>query len=226
MRWISIVLLLVTATSVISAEFEEPLSRKELLREWVVHAERQARVKALYREYARAAQSDGPPKILSAGSAQVRRGRVSANIGRYRLEQVPKSIAGRKAQYDALIEREAQRQNLAPEIVHAVIRAESAYRATAISHAGAAGLMQLMPATARRFGVRNRVDAEQNVRGGTQYLRWLLDRFDGDLRLALAGYNAGEGAVEKHGNRVPPYRETRDYVRKIYDYLGLNAGNS
>lgn len=226
MHYIAIALLLVTATVALSAEFEEPLSRNELMREWTVQAERQARVKALYREYTRPVRIDGPPKIVSASSAQVRGGRVTPNIGRYRLEQVPKSIAGRKEQYDALIEREAQRQNLPPEIVHAVIRAESAYRATAISQAGAVGLMQLMPATARRFDVRNRVDAEQNVRGGTQYLRWLLDRFDGDLRLALAGYNAGEGAVEKHGNRVPPYRETRDYVRKIYAYLGLKAGNS
>ena len=96
----------------------------------------------------------------------------------------------------------------------AVILAESAGRQWATSPKGAMGLMQLLPATARRFGVADPFDPAQNVAGGTRYLRWLLDRFGGDVTLALAGYNAGEGAVERHGG-VPPYRETRNYVRAV-----------
>ena len=99
-------------------------------------------------------------------------------------------------------------------VVRAVIHAESAFNPTAVSHAGAQGLMQLMPATARRFGVTDSFDASQNIRGGVQYLSWLLRRFNGNLTLAAAGYNAGEGAVDRHGG-VPPYRETQSYVVRV-----------
>jgi soluble lytic murein transglycosylase-like protein len=99
-------------------------------------------------------------------------------------------------------------------VVRAVIHAESAFNPTALSRAGAQGLMQLMPATARRFGVSDAYDASQNIRGGVQYLSWLLRRFNGDLTLAAAGYNAGEGAVDRHGG-VPPYNETRYYVKRV-----------
>lgn len=99
-------------------------------------------------------------------------------------------------------------------VVRAIIHAESAYNPTAISHAGAQGLMQLMPATARRFGVTDSYDASQNIRGGVKYLSWLLKRYNNDLTLAAAGYNAGEGAVDRHGG-VPPYRETRHYVQRV-----------
>ena len=99
-------------------------------------------------------------------------------------------------------------------VVRAVIHAESAFNPTALSHAGAQGLMQLMPATARRFGVTDSYDAVQNIRGGVQYLSWLLRRFNGDLTLAAAGYNAGEGAVDRHGG-VPPYSETQRYVQRV-----------
>jgi len=99
-------------------------------------------------------------------------------------------------------------------VVRAVIHAESAFNPTAVSHAGAQGLMQLMPATARRFGVSDSFDASQNIRGGVQYLSWLLRRFNGNLTLAAAGYNAGEGAVDRHGG-VPPYRETQNYVVRV-----------
>ena len=108
----------------------------------------------------------------------------------------------------------ARQHGVDPLLVKAVILAESAGRRWATSPKGAMGLMQLLPATARRFGVADPFDPAQNVAGGTRYLRWLLDRFGGDVTLALAGYNAGEGAVERHGG-VPPYRETRNYVRRV-----------
>lgn len=103
---------------------------------------------------------------------------------------------------------------VSPALVLAVIAVESAGRADAVSHAGAAGLMQLMPATAERFGVTDRLVAEDNIRGGVKYLDWLMGEFGADPMLVLAGYNAGEGAVKKHGG-VPPYSETRDYVPKV-----------
>ena len=99
-------------------------------------------------------------------------------------------------------------------IVRAIMHAESAFNPNALSRAGAQGLMQLMPATARRFGVVNAYDPEQNIRGGVEYLAWLLKRFNGDLTLAAAGYNAGEGAVQRHGG-VPPYSETQRYVVRV-----------
>ena len=99
-------------------------------------------------------------------------------------------------------------------VVRAIIHAESAYNPTALSRAGAQGLMQLMPPTAARFGVSDSYDAGQNIRGGVQYLAWLLKRFNGNLTLAAAGYNAGEGAVDRHGG-VPPYSETQYYVRRV-----------
>jgi soluble lytic murein transglycosylase-like protein len=113
-------------------------------------------------------------------------------------------------------------QDLDPRLVEALIRAESAFNSRALSHKGAMGLMQLMPETADDLGVENAFDVEQNLRGGTAYLRQLLDRFDGDVKLALAGYNAGPGAVEKYRG-VPPYRETTDYVKRILADYGATA---
>jgi soluble lytic murein transglycosylase-like protein len=115
---------------------------------------------------------------------------------------------------DWIIFRAAERQGLDPRFVHAVIWQESKYKPRALSHAGAQGLMQLMPATARRFGCDHANDPAENVEAGTKYLSWLLKRFNGDITLALAGYNAGEGAVDKY-NGVPPYNETQNYVRRI-----------
>jgi soluble lytic murein transglycosylase-like protein len=108
----------------------------------------------------------------------------------------------------------ARQHGVEEAIVRAIIHAESAYNPTAVSRAGAQGLMQLMPATARRFGVANSFDASQNISGGVQYLAWLLKRFNGDLTLAAAGYNAGEGAVDKYKG-VPPYGETQRYVQRV-----------
>lgn len=116
----------------------------------------------------------------------------------------------------------AQRHGVNPELVAALVRHESAFNAGAVSHKGAGGLMQLMPATARRFGLSEgeRFVPARNLEAGTRYLRWLLDRFQGDVPRALAAYNAGEGTVDRYGG-VPPYRETRDYIRRIYGTLGL-----
>ena len=111
---------------------------------------------------------------------------------------------------------EVASQYQVPEaLLHAVITIESAYDPNAISRAGAVGLMQLMPATARRYGVADRRNPTANLAGGTRYLKDLLIRFDSDIKLALAGYNAGENAVEKFGNQIPPYDETQEYVRKV-----------
>lgn len=129
------------------------------------------------------------------------------------------SMAVRRGRYHALIDAAARRNGLPPNLLHAVIRTESAYQPNALSHAGACGLMQLMPGTARRFNVADIWDPAENIRGGATYLRLLLDLFDDDLRLALAAYNAGEGAVKKYGNQIPPYRETQDYVRKVMQHL-------
>ena len=108
--------------------------------------------------------------------------------------------------------------NLPDALLHAVITAESAYDPDALSSAGALGLMQLMPGTARRFGVANRSNPRANVDGGTRYLKQLLELFGNDLRLALAAYNAGENAVIRHGRKIPPYPETQRYVHKVLDY--------
>ncbi|MFZ6694845.1 lytic transglycosylase domain-containing protein [Stenotrophomonas acidaminiphila] len=116
--------------------------------------------------------------------------------------------------YSSEIAAAAREFGVEEAVVRAVIHAESAFNPTALSRAGAQGLMQLMPATARRFGVSDAYDASQNIRGGVQYLSWLLRRFNGDLTLAAAGYNAGEGAVDRHGG-VPPYSETRYYVKRV-----------
>ena len=99
-----------------------------------------------------------------------------------------------------------------------MITAESAYDSEAVSRAGAVGLMQLMPGTARRYGVKNRRNPYQNIRGGSQYLRDLLVLYDNNLKLVLAAYNAGEGAVKKYNNQIPPYKETQNYVKKVIAY--------
>lgn len=129
---------------------------------------------------------------------------------------VTKQVTNRRAtEYNDLIAQHASQQALSPDFVRAVIQAESAFNPLARSPKGAMGLMQLMPATAAEYRVTNAYDPAQNIRAGVAYLKTLLTRFHNDVSLALAAYNAGPGAVEKYGNTVPPYKETRSYVARI-----------
>jgi soluble lytic murein transglycosylase-like protein len=130
-------------------------------------------------------------------------------------------VSSASIEYDPLVLEHATRQALRPELVKAVIQVESGFNPWARSPKGAMGLMQLMPATARELGVRDPYNPAENIRGGTAYLRQLLDKYSGNEQLALAAYNAGSTAVDRYG-RIPPYRETRDYVRKV----GTAAGKS
>ena len=212
LRLLSLILVLVApASPVVTAApfaalgFEPPLGAGGLLSTW----HRQTRAGA--REAA-AAKPVKAPRIRRIGASNPVLGWTPAPVSG--------ALRERRARYAALIDREAARHGIDVGLVHAVIRAESGYRPRARSPAGACGLMQLMPATARRFGVRDIWDPAENIRGGVAYLRVLLERFGGDLRLVLAAYNAGEGAVAKYGNRIPPYAETRTYVRRVLGYLG------
>lgn len=117
--------------------------------------------------------------------------------------------------FDSYIVESSKRYSIDPLLIYSQMHQESSFKVRATSHKGASGLMQLMPATARRFGVTSIYDPKQNIDAGVKYMRWLLDTFRGDVVLALAGYNAGEGAVMKYGWNVPPYRETQEYVRRI-----------
>lgn len=125
----------------------------------------------------------------------------------------------RKLHYDRLVEEIALSHGLEGALLHAVISVESRYDPNAVSRRGASGLMQLMPATAKRFGVIDAFDPEQNLRGGARYLRYLLNMFDRDVTLALAAYHAGEGAVLRHGRRIPPMSETEKYVPLVLAFF-------
>lgn len=134
-----------------------------------------------------------------------------------------KNMAKNRKKYAPLIAKAAAKYQIDEKLLHAVIQTESAYDEKAVSSAGAVGLMQLMPATAKRYGVNNRKNATQNIDGGTHYIKDLLKMFNSNLKLVLASYNAGEGAVKKYHNSIPPYPETRDYVKKVMGlYKKLN----
>jgi len=154
--------------------------------------------------------------------------KIDAPIAVYAVEGAPAIRTTRPrpanaSRFDSIVQEHASRQALRPELVRAVIQVESGYNPRATSPKGAMGLMQLMPGTARDLGVRDPYDPEENIRGGTKYLRQLLDKYRGNEDLALAAYNAGPGAVDKHGEKVPPYRETKDYVRKVGSAAGKSA---
>ena len=122
---------------------------------------------------------------------------------------------------DNYIVESGKRNSVDPLLLYSIMHQESSFKPRAMSNKGARGLMQLIPATASRFGVMNIWDPKQNIEGGARYMRFLLNLFNGDVRLALAGYNAGEGAVMKYGYQVPPYSETREYVRRIGNRYSL-----
>ncbi len=125
--------------------------------------------------------------------------------------------------FSALINQAAQKYNVSPGLVQAIVKSESNFNPAAVSSVGALGLMQLMPATAAGLGVTNALDPAQNIEGGVKFLSQLLTHYNGNVRLAVAAYNAGPGAVDKY-NGVPPYQETQTYVDRVLGYY--NAGNS
>lgn len=128
--------------------------------------------------------------------------------------------------HDSYIVESSRKYGIDPLLIYAQMHQESAFKLRATSHKGASGLMQLMPGTARRLGVTNIYDPKQNIEGGVKYMRMLLDMFGQDVNLALAGYNAGEGAVIKYGRNIPPYNETREYVRRISArYASISDGS-
>lgn len=130
------------------------------------------------------------------------------------------NIAKNITQYDELIVRTSEKYKMDPALIKAVIKAESNFNHQAVSRKGARGLMQLMPATASALQVQDALHPESNVEGGVRYLKYLMNLFKGDLSLALAAYNAGEGAVMRYGS-IPPYQETRTYVQRVMNYLDL-----
>jgi len=167
------------------------------------------RIEAIRAELARI-QAGGPQGAVAVSSARfadVLAGAVQPSGG----------TAAGPGRFDDIVRAAADRFGLSGDLIHAVIRAESDYDAGCTSSAGAMGLMQLMPGTARALGVADAYDPTQNILGGSRYLREQLDRF-GDLSLALAAYNAGPGAVARYDG-IPPYRETQAYVRRVLDYL-------
>jgi soluble lytic murein transglycosylase-like protein len=150
-------------------------------------------------------------------------GRVTAPIAEAEALVEPPNVLGMTSgdsEIDQMILDASSKYGVDPKLVYYVIQQESRFKVSARSGKDAHGLMQMIPATAARFHVEDIYDPKQNINGGVQYLRWLLKRFNGDVNLALAGYNAGEGAVEKCGNKVPDYKETKNYVQKITKAYG------
>jgi len=168
------------------------------------------------------------PKIYSYVDAQGQRHYTDVpDNNRYRLlvlspqdrtasgDRYDFRLLAKATQYDSIIEHAAVSAALEPNLLRAVIVVESGFNSHAVSKRGAIGLMQLMPATASRYGVSNPYDARQNVHGGARYLKFLIDRYGHDVRLALAAYNAGEDAVERNGRQIPPFSETMAYVPRV-----------
>jgi len=154
------------------------------------------------------------PPMIVFGSRDT--GRTQAMFReRRRSGELSAARAIRRQELSPLIEAAASKYDLDPALLHAVIQAESGYNPGAVSNKGAAGLMQLMPATATRFGVRDRFDPQDNIEGGARYLSQLLDMFPRDLKLAVAAYNSGENTVKRFGNQVPPIAETQTYVERV-----------
>jgi soluble lytic murein transglycosylase-like protein len=150
--------------------------------------------------------------------AEDRRSRKKPEVSFLTSKQEPKGT------FNDLIRAAARKYSIDSKIIHAVVETESFYRPNALSAKGAQGLMQLMPDTAKQLGVIDAFDPAQNIEGGTKHLKYLLDKYDGELSLALAAYNAGEGTVNKYGG-IPPYSETRQYIEKIERLIELSSQN-
>lgn len=169
------------------------------------------------------ARSTSKVKLTSKGFAKTRL--IETNINERMADlKTGNALAGfttGNTNVDSFIVDSGTRNSVDPLLLYSIMHQESTFKPFALSNKGARGLMQLMPATARRFGVTSIFDPRQNIEGGARYVRFLLDKFSGDVALTLAGYNAGEGAVMKYGYRVPPYRETQEYVRRISKRYGL-----
>ena len=189
----------------------EKLVRKKVRGKWVVQVEDKL-VKKTGQSQKTASVTDGlatrepnlaPTRLVMGSSTQL------------------KGFSTGNALVDSYILDSSRRYGIDPLLIYSQMHQESTFNQRALSPKGASGLMQLMPATARRFGVTNIYDPKQNIDGGVKYMRWLLDTFNGDVVLALAGYNAGEGAVMKYGWQIPPYRETQEYVRRITSRYNL-----
>lgn len=183
--------------------------------------------------HARNRFSEGPAKIITQ-SAEVPSGEWGAGENRVAARirpmggkpdaslaspgfATPSKVNGWTPQVKQMFDAASERFGVPRELVIAVSRAESAFRSTVVSPAGATGMMQLMPTTAKGLGVSDITDPWQNIAAGTKYLRGLMDRFDGDVKKVLAGYNAGPNAVEKYGG-VPPYKETQNYIARVFGY--------
>lgn len=180
------------------------------------------RTPAYSKQAAQSASSFAPSNLYNPGVAAQMQRNYTPPAGRTRLSRVNEA---NRQRFTSDINRIANQHGLDSALMHAVISAESGYNPWAVSPKGAMGLMQLMPGTAERFGVANPYDPMANMSGGARYLRWLLDKFN-DPRLAVAAYNAGEGAVQKYGNQIPPYQETQTYVVRVMGYYQQHrAGN-
>ncbi len=164
--------------------------------------------------------------VMILASMLILHGRVAAPVGaatapvNQRRNAPLGDLTSGDRRIDKMIVHAGAKYGVDPKLIYYVIRQESQFKPSARSGKDAQGLMQIISATAERFKVQNRYDPAQNIEGGVRYLRWLLKRFDGNVNLALAGYNAGEGSVEKCGNRVPDYKETKNYVQKITSAYG------
>lgn len=163
--------------------------------------------------------------VMIVASGLILHGRVTAPVGAATpsVEQNGRALGDLTSgdrRIDGMILQAGVKYGVDPKLIYYVIRQESQFKPRARSGKDAQGLMQIIAATAARFKVQDRYDPAQNIEGGVRYLRWLLKRFDGNVDLALAGYNAGEGSVEKFGNKVPDYKETKNYVRKITSAYG------
>ncbi len=158
------------------------------------------------------------PPAFSYVKSSAGRSSINGSAAWQPRAQLSASRSQKKEELAPIINAAAYKYDLDPALLHAVIRAESGYNPEAVSNKGAAGLMQLMPATASRYGVRDRFDPQENVEGGARYLSDLLDMFPSNLKLAVAAYNSGENRVKRSGYQVPPIAETQNYVERVLGY--------